>query len=220
MACSPPNFVFSYFSSSQMPDIERADSDEAVRDQELGLVSMDYGDGEVRPEEDEEFEVENKPSSYYNIKKLRARHHSMIRMHVQGKKGTEIAEALGVTRQNVYQVLNSDLAQQQIAYLEGELEAEMLDFQKEVEDLLPLALATHEDIMMNGEKDSDRRQSADSLIDTSRRISKNRNVEHEHHKVDEQDLSEIKKRAAQAQDGQVEDAVFEDVEAEVEDVDG
>jgi len=197
-----------------MPDVKEADPEQAAQDQELGLISMDYGDGEVRPEEDEEFEVENQDSSYYNIKKLRARHHSMIRMHVQGKKGSEIAEALGVTRQNVYQVLNSDLAKQQIAYLEGELQAQMLDFQKEVEDLLPLALATHEDIMLNGEKDSDRRQSADSMIDASRQISKNRNVKHKHHRVDEQDLKEIKQRAAQAQDGQVEDAVFEDITEE------
>lgn len=70
-----------------------------------------------------------KPPSerYYNVQALQERHHQMIRLSLLGKQPSEIAEILGVTKDNVCQVLGSQLAQDKLAVLRVATDCKSVD---------------------------------------------------------------------------------------------
>ena len=70
-----------------------------------------------------------KPPSerYYNVQALQERHHQMIRLSLLGKQPTEIAEILGVTKENVCQVLGSQLAQDKLSVMRVAADCKSVD---------------------------------------------------------------------------------------------
>lgn len=73
----------------------------------------------------------------YEIKDLQDRHHEMIRMKLKGFDNIAIAEALDVTPENVSVVLNSNIAKQHIAALQGKRDERCVDFLTSMEQMLP-----------------------------------------------------------------------------------
>lgn len=81
----------------------------------------------------------NEPRSY-EIAELRDRHYRMIELSFLGYSEVNIAEILGVTKQNVSDVLNSQLAKDHIEVLRAQRDAETVDIAKQIKELAPEAL--------------------------------------------------------------------------------
>jgi len=82
----------------------------------------------------------------YQIQKIHERHHVMIRMKVLGYGNKQIAERLGVTPQNVSDVLNSTIAQQQVKAMEIAANVGNISMRKRLELASPKALKLLEKI--------------------------------------------------------------------------
>ena len=63
----------------------------------------------------------------YNVQELHERHHQMIRLRLLGRTPTEISEILGVTPQNVSDVLSGPLARDQLAVLKVAADCKSVD---------------------------------------------------------------------------------------------
>ena len=82
----------------------------------------------------------------YQIQRIHERHHVMIRMKVLGYKNKQIAEKLGVTPQNVSDVLNSTIAQRQVRAMEAAAGVGTISMRQKLEQAGPAALTLLEEI--------------------------------------------------------------------------
>ena len=99
------------------------------------------------------------------LKKLWGRHKEVARLHILGFRNIEIAELLGITTATVVNNLNSTLVKQELARLSLLRDKGAIDIAKDIKDILPLAVNTVKDIMVNGSKEGDRLKSAIRVLD-------------------------------------------------------
>lgn len=76
----------------------------------------------------------------YEVKELRARHFEIIRRALLGQSYKDIATDLGVTSKNVSDVLNSELAQEQMLMLQSMRNDQASDVRQQIEEIAPTAL--------------------------------------------------------------------------------
>lgn len=85
----------------------------------------------------------------YQILQIWDRHKEMMRLHLLGIKGVEIARRLGVTPQNVSDVLNSEIVKTELGHMQKQMDAGVLDIGKRLRNLAPVAVDVLEDTMVS-----------------------------------------------------------------------
>ncbi len=101
----------------------------------------------------------------YELQKLRARHHLILRMSAQGMDNKEISSQLNLSEVAVSYTINSELGQQRLEVLMGNADIDAIDMIKEFAELAPVALEVAEEVMLNPyEKTSDRLNAVDKIL--------------------------------------------------------
>jgi FixJ family two-component response regulator len=83
----------------------------------------------------------------YDVKQLWESHHEMIRRIALGQSNVEVAEALNVTPQTVSNIRNSPLAREKVQEFVKELDKEVVDISKRIQEFAPKALQVLEEII-------------------------------------------------------------------------
>ncbi len=135
----------------------------------------------------------------YDIKRLWGRHKEMLRLHASGLFTIkEIAEELGVSKQTVSHIINSELGKQQLAILEGAADSDAVDLMVSVRSFAPVALAIQQEIALDedGTTKELRNKICDKFVDrvVGTPMSKNINL-NVSAGLKKEDLDEIKQRA-------------------------
>jgi len=87
----------------------------------------------------------------YQVKNLWSRHNEMLRLKLLGVSNKKIGEILGIRREYVSQVVNSDIAKAKLSVMEGARDAETLDVAIEIKRMIPKALKIYEEILNDEE---------------------------------------------------------------------
>jgi len=135
--------------------------------------------------------VESEASETYNPQKLNARHREMIRLHALGYKGVQIANILGVTPQNVYDILNSPLGQSFISEIQEARTSSVQDVQNRLQEFSPLAAELVLDIMNEGVKESNRLKAGLKVLEMTGHKPGD-TVNHNHVHLTKEDIEDIK----------------------------
>jgi hypothetical protein len=86
-------------------------------------------------------------SNSYDIKRVWAHHHEILRMVVLGKSNVEIAESLNITPQTVSNVRNSPLVADILKKLMHERDEETVNISKRIEEFTPVAVRLLEEVI-------------------------------------------------------------------------
>jgi len=87
----------------------------------------------------------------YQIKNLWSQHNEMLRLKLLGVSNVRIAEMLGMSKEMVSIVMNSDIAKAKLKVMEGARDAETLDVAIEIKKMIPKALKIYEEILEDQE---------------------------------------------------------------------
>lgn len=134
---------------------------------------------------------------HYEVQDLQQRHREMIRLKVQGLKNKEIAEVLGVTPENVHQVLNSSLCREHIEALQAARDEAVADAQIELAQLLPKAVEHYRDVLEDRADPAAKTKVAGEVLDRTG-LGKVTKVESFNTRVDVAELAAIKERSLAA----------------------
>lgn len=105
-------------------------------------------------------------SSVYEPKRLRERHHLIIRLAVLGTlTRQEIANIVGCDYQMVRYTLDSRLGRERVDYLRGQLDGKALDLASEMMHLAPAALDVLEQVMFKSSDERLKLQAAKEILD-------------------------------------------------------
>jgi hypothetical protein len=137
----------------------------------------------------------------YDVTRIWENHNEIIRLLVAGVSPTAIARSLNITTQTVSNVRNSPLAQQRIAELSAQRDAEAVDIAKRVAEIAPLAVDVLKkhliDALENDEDDKDKARigttAALGLLDHAVPKKVEGRVMHGHITLDR--INEIKQKA-------------------------
>lgn len=128
----------------------------------------------------------------YELKRLREKHHNILRLVVLGVKQKDVAAALGITEETVSYTVNSKLGKQKLAILRKEADQGSLDMLAELQQLVPGAIALQEKVLFDdGEKTSDRLRAAEDILDRAG-PSKRQRTEHSHQLVSADEIAEAR----------------------------
>jgi hypothetical protein len=108
-----------------------------------GLVACAYREGGVVEFRDRRFVIQR----HYEAKQLWDHHNEMIRRSILGQSNIEIAAAMGMTPQQVSNVLNSTLAREKAAALGAEADERVVDIAERIRAFTPRALTVLEEII-------------------------------------------------------------------------
>lgn len=176
---------------------------------------MPYGESPGRPRGSFK---DSKGEPKYQVQKIHERHHLMIRMKVLGYGNKQIAEKIGVTPQNVSDVLNSTIAQQQVKAMEAAAGVGTISMRKRLELASPKALDLLEKIrdgVQDGEEASIslRASVSQDLLDRNPESSKHHEAGSLTIPVTAEILAEALVRASEAKGAiaEAEDVPFEEI---------
>lgn len=139
-----------------------------------------------------------KENKNYNIARLWGRHKEMLRLQASGLFTIkQIAEELGVSKQTVSHIINSELGKQQLAMLEGAADSDAVDLMVSIRTFAPVALAIQQELALDESTTNELKNKicdkyVDRVIGTP--ISKNVNV-NVNAGLTKEDLGQIKRRA-------------------------
>lgn len=86
------------------------------------------------------------PPSRKSLRRLSARHKAIITMHLQGKKGTDIARTMGCTAATVYSIIKDPLSQRVIEHFTN-------GFDSDLKALFPLVIDAVRDGLESQDKE-------------------------------------------------------------------
>ena len=141
-----------------------------------------------------DLQTNRKNGSYYNLQKMNAMHHEIVRRIVVGQKDHEIAKALGITKATVKYTRESPVVQEKLNTLMGQRDASATEMHKRLKSIAPLALHRMEEIMEDdSESGATRAKVAMDILDRAgyKPVNKTANVT----KMGPDRISEIKERA-------------------------
>lgn len=132
----------------------------------------------------------------YELKKLRSRHHQIIRLKASGKfKNKEIAEIVNVTPQTVSNTLNSELAQRKMAQLQDDIDDQFMDLMAELRKLAEVGVEEIRDALLNETVSKEERLDlAQDLLDRTG-YGKTSNLNINKRQVTDKDIEEIREEA-------------------------
>lgn len=79
----------------------------------------------------------NEKSEKWELSKLQALHHEILRLKIQGLSNIDIANMLDITPATVGNTVNSRLGQEKLALMQAAADDEAVDFKKKMTKLLP-----------------------------------------------------------------------------------
>jgi hypothetical protein len=124
-------------------------------------------------------------------------HHQITRRIFLGQKNTQIANILGVTKEQVSSVRNSPIVQDKLKAMHATANDEVISIQKEIEELAPKALKVMREILENPDAPLGVRfNAAKDALDRSGNAAPQQ-VNHLHGHFTANDLAIIKNRAKQ-----------------------
>lgn len=83
----------------------------------------------------------------FEVSEMRELHHEIVRLHVSGMSGRDIAKQLDVSEQMISYTLNSKVVQDKIELMRAARDADTIDLTKEIRNKAPKALKLLEDII-------------------------------------------------------------------------
>lgn len=83
----------------------------------------------------------------YQPEKMNDRHHRIMRLHLLGYSGREIASMLGLSESRVSIVINSNLGRCQSAIMKSEADTSAIETARRIREVAPKALQVIEDIL-------------------------------------------------------------------------
>jgi len=104
------------------------------------------------------------PNRKYQPKQLWDIHREIIRRLVVGQRPKDVAEDLGVSKAMVSYTANSDIGRKERAILTASANAKTAEIMQRIQSMSHKALNVMEDIMENGQKDSDRGRMAIEIL--------------------------------------------------------
>lgn len=125
----------------------------------------------------------------------------MIRLLFLGRSNKDIAKLVGVTKEYVSKIRNSEMAKEQLDLLNGAANHNVLQLKQRIEELAPVALDVLAGVLEDNEADLKYRiKVAQDLLDRSREGAKTQHIESRNvHAVVTPDMLErIKERALEA----------------------
>ena len=87
----------------------------------------------------------------YEVQEIQDRHREMVRLSMLGLKRYEIAEHIGVTPQNVSDALRSGIVREHLGGLQDERDQEFVKAQKDLDELLPMAVEAYKSVLNDEE---------------------------------------------------------------------
>ena len=154
----------------------------------------------------------------YDIKQLWQRSHEILRLAMFIPCQKRIAEILGITEATVSNTLNSELGRKKLSQLRLKRDEESIDVMKEVDKLLPKALATYEKIIAGDNISKLQKETADTLLmDLGGYKAPTKTVSQSAHlHLTGDEIEKFKERGLEAarSAGMIVDAKFETVEEE------
>ncbi|KKK86654.1 hypothetical protein LCGC14_2761080 [marine sediment metagenome] len=127
------------------------------------------------------------------LQTLRARHHNIIRLLVQGFTHQAIADHLEVSVGMVSRTANSELGKQKILAMQAEADTASIDIVREFAELAPVALEVAEDIMVdNTEKASDRLNAVKVILQGAGHTGNHNRLDINVHHLTDEDIQAAK----------------------------
>lgn len=96
---------------------------------------------------------------------LKHTHREILRLHVMGHSNIEIADILEITPVVVSYTVTSELGKKIINQMELEMDATAVEVRERFTRLASISVATIADVMVNGDKSSDRLRAAQDILD-------------------------------------------------------
>lgn len=158
---------------------------------------------------------ESAGSGTYNPKKLSARHREMLRLVSLGYKNITVGKILGVTPQNVSDVINSPLGQSFLAEIQDARTGSVKEVHDRLQEMSPLASEVMLDIMADGKSESNRLRAAEKVLEMTGHKAGNKHF-HLHSQLNADEISQLKEAANKGprlvkENNEPEEAQFEDV---------
>ena len=103
----------------------------------------------------------------YQIKELWSNHNEILRLKVLGVSNVRIAEIVGMAKETISLVLNSDIAIAKLKIMEGARDAETIEVAVEVKKMIPKALKIYEKIIENKDEKASlslQKATADTIV--------------------------------------------------------
>ena len=150
-------------------------------------------------------------SSYATLKSLRARHYTIIAMHISGSTNNEIAKEVGVTPSTVTKTLKSPLAADLIQKAMGQHIDEAIGIKDKLEELAGIGVSRLEDILVNDPDNKTALGAIKTVLEyvQSKAVQKTENLSMT---VTPADIVEMRRRAAEIKPPNlIQDADFEEV---------
>lgn len=158
------------------------------------------------------------PPKSYDLQKLRARHHAIIRMALAGHTNKQIADELEITEATVGYTLRSTLAQEKMSQMQAILDLQNVDMLARLEGAAPIAFMELFEVMTTTADERLKAKTAVDIIDRAGYSPIKRTIGVTKH-IQQTDIDEIKSRI-KANGGRVidentmEDAVVVDEKTE------
>lgn len=133
----------------------------------------------------------------YEVQEIQERHREMIRLSVMGCNNKEIAHQLGVSPQNVSDVLNSRLVKLHMQKLQAVRDAAVAEAQIDLADMLPQAVEHYRDVLEGRVDPQDKTRVAGEVLDRAG-VVKTAKIEAMHTTLDLTELQKIKERSLAA----------------------
>lgn len=94
-----------------------------------------------------------RPNQTYSLQKLWGKQEELLRLFAAGAKPQAIADSLGITKQTVYNVCNSDMGRNKLALLQGFRDTDFQALQERIAEIAPVALEVLEETMLGETSD-------------------------------------------------------------------
>jgi hypothetical protein len=137
----------------------------------------------------------------YDLPRLQALHHEILRLKLSGMKNVDIAERLNCDAQVVSYTVNSTIGKNKLAMMNSMRDEDAVEFSKAVEEMLPSCLKIYKDIL-TGEKVDIRlkKQTADTIVKdlAGRAAPKRVDARHVHAFMDKEAIEDMKERGLKA----------------------
>lgn len=78
-----------------------------------------------------------RPKKKFELTKLQALHHEILRMKLTGLKNLHIAEYLGISKETVQYTVNSSLGKAKLQLMQAAADSNSIDFQQRIKNMLP-----------------------------------------------------------------------------------
>ncbi len=155
--------------------------------------------------EDKRFNPDGSQS--YDLTKLRSHQQEILRLHSTGMRAPEIADLLGVCKQTVSNVTNTDLGQAMLSMLHAERNVTIAKTAERIDALAPKAAEVFEGILFDPEVDrSLQYRVARDTLKANGIMVERKSVAHNHTWLSHDEIDELKGRYKKDFGGDMEDA--------------